>query len=158
MLKFSNIKVYNLREAVISCRNSMRLDLPHNSEDEFIAGLERAKKLVRQNNGMGHTTFRKGILVSFDMNYPQYITKQLQRYHWFEYCSSSSMMHRITKMDFSKKIESIDSEIPSPLDVPPGCPFQTRCDRCMDRCRQERPTLVTIGEGHEVACHLFNEQ
>ena len=62
-----------------------------------------------------------------------------------------------TKMDFSKKIESIDSEIPSPLDVPPGCPFQTRCDRCMDRCRQERPKLVTIGEGHEVACHLFKE-
>lgn len=60
-----------------------------------------------------------------------------------------------TKMDFSKKIESIDSEIPSPLDVPPGCPFQTRCDHCSDICRKERPGLKTIGEGHEVACHLF---
>lgn len=62
-----------------------------------------------------------------------------------------------TKMDFSKKIESIDSEIPSPLDVPPGCPFQTRCDRCMDICRKERPTLQTIGDGHEIACHLFRK-
>lgn len=62
-----------------------------------------------------------------------------------------------TKMDFSKKIESIDSEIPSPLDVPPGCPFQTRCDHCTEICRRERPTLTTIGEGHEVACHLFKE-
>ena len=62
-----------------------------------------------------------------------------------------------TKMDFSKKIESIDSEIPSPLDVPPGCPFQTRCDCCTEICRRERPTLTTIGEGHEVACHLFKE-
>ena len=62
-----------------------------------------------------------------------------------------------TKMDFSKKIESIDSEIPSPLDVPPGCPFQTRCDHCSDICRKERPALKTIGEGHEVACHLFRE-
>lgn len=62
-----------------------------------------------------------------------------------------------TKMDFTKKIESIDSEIPSPLDVPPGCPFQTRCEHCTDICRQERPTLKTIGEGHEVACHLFKE-
>ena len=60
-----------------------------------------------------------------------------------------------TKMDFSKKIESIDSEIPSNLDVPPGCPFQTRCDHCSDICRKERPTLKAIGEGHEVACHLF---
>lgn len=59
------------------------------------------------------------------------------------------------KMDFSKKIESIDSEIPSPLDVPPGCPFQTRCEHCMAICRKERPVLNTIGEGHEVACHLF---
>ena len=32
------------------------------------------------------------------------------------------------KMDFYKKIEPMDSEIPSPLDMPPGCPFQTRCE------------------------------
>lgn len=62
-----------------------------------------------------------------------------------------------TKMDFTKKIESIDSEIPSPLDMPPGCPFQTRCDRCMEICRKERPVRKVVGEGHEVACHLFCE-
>lgn len=60
-----------------------------------------------------------------------------------------------TKMDFSKKIESIDSEIPSPLDVPPGCPFQNRCDQCREICRQKRPPLRAIGPEHEVACHLF---
>ena len=60
-----------------------------------------------------------------------------------------------TKMDFTKKIESIDSEIPSPLDMPPGCPFQTRCDRCMEICCKQRPERKVIGEGHEVACHLF---
>lgn len=62
-----------------------------------------------------------------------------------------------TKMDFSQKIESIDSEIPSPLDVPPGRPFQTRCGRCTELCRRERPALKTVGPGHEVACHLFKE-
>ncbi len=62
-----------------------------------------------------------------------------------------------TNMDFSRKIESIDSEIPSPLDVPPGCPFQNRCDQCMEICRKERPALRKIGEEHEVACHLFDE-
>lgn len=62
-----------------------------------------------------------------------------------------------TKMDFSKKIESIDSEIPSPLDVPPGCPFQTRCGCCAEICRRERPRLIPTGAGHEVACHLFSE-
>ena len=59
-----------------------------------------------------------------------------------------------TKMDFSKKIESIDSEIPSPLDVPPGCPFRNRCEKCMEICKKERPVLQTIVENHEIACHL----
>lgn len=58
-------------------------------------------------------------------------------------------------MDFSQKIESIESEAPSPLDVPPGCPFQDRCDRCMEICKKERPTLISLEEGHEVACHLY---
>lgn len=58
-------------------------------------------------------------------------------------------------MDFSKKIESIESEAPSPLDVPVGCPFQNRCDRCMEICKKERPALKQLEEGHEVACHLY---
>ena len=61
-------------------------------------------------------------------------------------------------MDFSKKIESIESEAPSPLDVPPGCPFQDRCGHCMDRCRQVRPTLAELEPGHEVACHIFEKE
>jgi len=62
-----------------------------------------------------------------------------------------------TKMDFTKKIESIDSEIPSPLDVPPGCPFQNRCDMCMEICKKERPLLRSIGEDRQIACHLFSD-
>ncbi|HCT92417.1 MAG TPA: peptide ABC transporter ATP-binding protein [Lachnospiraceae bacterium] len=61
-------------------------------------------------------------------------------------------------MDFSKKIESIDSEAPSPLNVPPGCPFQDRCGRCMEVCRRVRPALTRLGPGHEVACHIFDKE
>ena len=39
-------------------------------------------------------------------------------------------------MDFSKPIESIESEAPSPLDLPQGCPFQGRCEHCMDICKK----------------------
>ena len=59
------------------------------------------------------------------------------------------------KMDFTKKIESIESEIPSPLDMPPGCPFSNRCDHCMEKCTQKRPALKEVGPGHEVACWLY---
>ena len=107
MLEFSNVKVYDLRESIISCRNAMRVEAPdYNSEEEFNKGLDRAKKLVsaskNDNNVKCHDNFLTGIRVSFDMKYTQYITKQFQRYHWFDYVSSSSLMHRITKMDFSK--------------------------------------------------------
>lgn len=81
---------------------------------------------------------------------------------------SSKAMHPYTQallgavfglnMDFSKKIESIESEAPSPLDIPPGCPFQDRCDRCMEVCRKTLPALKDMGEGHQVACHLYTEK
>ncbi len=58
-------------------------------------------------------------------------------------------------MDFSKKIESIESEAPSPLDVPPGCPFQDRCEDCREKCRKDHPKLVELEPGHQVACHKF---
>ena len=78
---------------------------------------------------------------------------------------SSKSLHPYTKalmgalfdvsMDFEKPIESIESEPPSPLDMPTGCPFQGRCGQCMDICRLERPVLTELEPGHHVACHLF---
>ncbi|MBQ9001408.1 MAG: ABC transporter ATP-binding protein [Eggerthellaceae bacterium] len=62
-----------------------------------------------------------------------------------------------TKMELTKKIESIEGEPPSPLDVPPGCPFQNRCDHCADICKQEHPQLVEVEPNHSVACHLFGK-
>jgi len=59
-----------------------------------------------------------------------------------------------TKMDFSKKIEPIKGEPPSPLDIPAGCPFADRCPECMEICTKERPLLRTLGPDHEIACHL----
>lgn len=61
-------------------------------------------------------------------------------------------------MDFSKKIASIESEAPSPLDVPDGCPFQDRCGHCTEICRQKRPLLAQMEPGHEVACHIFGKK
>lgn len=106
MLEIKNINVYNLRQSVIACRNAMRLDMPEYTDEEFEKGLERAKKLVgasaNSKNVKCHDNFLTGILVTFDLKYTQYITKQFQRYHWFQYVSSSSLMHRLVKMDADK--------------------------------------------------------
>lgn len=110
MLEFHNVKVYDLKESVIASRNAMRLDMPEYTDEEFEKGLERSIKLAKAGGGSGHSSFRKGIRVSFDMKYTQYITKQFQRYNWFDYITSSSLMHRITRMDFSNCVNKYVSQ------------------------------------------------
>ncbi len=61
-------------------------------------------------------------------------------------------------MDYSKPIETIESEAPSPLDVPKGCPFQGRCNQRMEICSKIHPTLTEVDERHSVACHLFENR
>ena len=45
-------------------------------------------------------------------------------------------------------------ELPSPINLPKGCLFHTRCPHAFDRCRTERPVLSPRGPAHEAACHL----
>ncbi len=48
-------------------------------------------------------------------------------------------------------------EIPSPVDIPPGCSFNTRCPFVMDVCRQTDPVMTDGAPGHQVRCHLFSQ-
>jgi len=59
---------------------------------------------------------------------------------------------------------ALRGELPSPLHIPPGCPFHPRCSQAFDRCRAEPPTMrvqssqATAGRlaaGHLAACHLL---
>lgn len=99
MLKIQNVKIYDLRESVIACRNAMRLTPPEYTQEEFEQSLERAKKLASTKTCSGHQTFLSGIRVSFDLIYPNYISPELQRYHWVDIVTSSSKMHKLMEMD-----------------------------------------------------------
>ena len=54
-----------------------------------------------------------------------------------------------------KKLKHIKlkGEVPTPINLPPGCVFHSRCKHCQDICRAESPELIEIEKGRYVACH-----
>ena len=49
------------------------------------------------------------------------------------------------------RLTQIDGAMPRLTDIPPGCAFNPRCPRAMDRCLRERPELVQSGPS-QAAC------
>ena len=47
----------------------------------------------------------------------------------------------------------LQGDVPSPLNLPGGCSFRTRCRYATERCAQETPAMHEISAGHFVACH-----
>lgn len=57
--------------------------------------------------------------------------------------------------NFKREYIALAEEIPSPINVPPGCRFHTRCPYVMEKCRILEPELKEREEGWLVACHLL---
>ncbi|MEX3712861.1 dipeptide ABC transporter ATP-binding protein [Cytobacillus horneckiae] len=53
--------------------------------------------------------------------------------------------------------EILTGDLPNPADPPQGCAFHTRCKKCMDICKIERPQLAEIEPDHYAACHLYEQ-
>ena len=50
----------------------------------------------------------------------------------------------------------LEGSIPSPANPPKGCKFHTRCRNCMEICKNKAPEMRDLGDGHLVACHLYD--
>jgi len=108
MLKITNVKVYGLEESIIASGYPKRLDFPVIMEEEIdklnndFEQTKDYKRMVKLGNtpiGSGHSNAIKGIIVQFDLKYPNYFTPQLQRYKFLDIISSSSKMHLIQEMN-----------------------------------------------------------
>jgi peptide/nickel transport system ATP-binding protein len=54
--------------------------------------------------------------------------------------------------------DGIPGRIPEYIKPPPGCRFHPRCSQAMDICRQEKPAFYKLGDDHEVACFLYQDE
>lgn len=57
-----------------------------------------------------------------------------------------------------KKLYTIPGTVPSPLCFPSGCKFHPRCPHSMTICREKEPALIELETGHEVRCHLVQNE
>jgi peptide/nickel transport system ATP-binding protein len=50
----------------------------------------------------------------------------------------------------------LQGDPPNPINPPSGCRFRTRCPQASELCAREEPAMTDLGDGHEVACHLYS--
>ena len=62
-----------------------------------------------------------------------------------------------TDLDDKKEMIILEGDIPSPVNPPKGCKFNTRCRDCMEICLQVIPQWKEQVPGHFVACHKYND-
>ena len=69
---------------------------------------------------------------------------------------TEALLSAIPVVDEDDKRERIllEGDIPSPVNPPSGCKFHTRCRYCQQKCKEEVPEWVDVGNNHFVACHF----
>ena len=103
VIKVDNVRIYGIEESIIASGYPMQTETFNMNEINLKdKDLKRAMHLGNAVAGSGHDCFAKGITVQFDLQVPEYIWRQLDRYHFIDYVSSQSKMHRILKIDLDK--------------------------------------------------------
>lgn len=94
----SDIKVYGVDESVKASKYPMSIDTNKCSYEIT----DRTRQLGNADTGSGHDNFLKGIIVQFDWKFTPKLSVEVERYHFIDFVSSQSTMHKITKFDLDK--------------------------------------------------------
>ena len=94
----SNVNVYGMESAVMGSKYPMAVDLT--KVDGTI--VPRTHALANAKPGSGHDNFLNGIIVQFDLTFTNKAWVEAERYHFLDFISSQSTMHRITKFNLDE--------------------------------------------------------
>lgn len=95
----SNVKVYGLKESIIRSKYPKAVDIK-NCTAEITRGVEALATCL---TGTGHDQFLTGIIVQFDLTFTIKAWTEAERYHWLDFISSQSTMHKIAQFDIKKQ-------------------------------------------------------
>lgn len=103
-----NVKVYGLEESIKRAKYPMSTNV-NMLNAELTKGI---KALGNAERGSGHDQFLTGIVVQFDLTFTVKAWTEMQRYHFVDFVSSQSTMHRITKFNLDDAYtDYVDSRI-----------------------------------------------
>ena len=104
----SNAIVYGLNESIKRAKYPMSVNI--DELDERITNGIGA--LAKSESGAGHDQWLTGVVVQFDLTFSNKAWVEAERYHFFDFVSSQSTMHRITNFNFDKSYNSyVDKRI-----------------------------------------------
>ena len=104
----SNVEVYGLNPSIRGAKFPMSVDTSKLTED-ITPGI---MKLAQAERGSGHDNWLKGVIVQFDLTLTVKAWTEAERYHWLDFVSSQSTMHKITKFDLDTAyIKYVDPRI-----------------------------------------------
>lgn len=108
MAVISNWYVYGMDESIRASKYPKAVDI--SKTNDWVT--DTVKSLAKAPAGSGHDNFLKGIIVQFDLTFTKQAWSEAERYHFLEFVSSQSTMHRITKFDLdSQYIRYVDPQI-----------------------------------------------
>ena len=97
-----NVKVYGLEESIRRAKFPMAVDTD-SLNCELTKGI---KALAQSNAGEGHDQWLSSVIVQFDLTCSVKMWTEFQRYHFFDFCSSQSTMHRIARFNLDDQYDN----------------------------------------------------
>ena len=133
----SNAMVYGLESSIKRAKYPMSVYL------DSLSGVltDGIKRLAMSERGAGHDQFLTGIIVQFDLTFTNKAFVEAERYHFLDFVSSQSTMHRIAKFDLDKAYDShVDPRIVAIMkekvseynDLPSDCDGDLKAEKYLE--------------------------